>query len=454
MTAVPAPPPDEAPASSTRPLDLETLTGIRSSRRTFYVEYRTTTERLERSVRSLERVSHVLGSSDEDAHALADAVVSALADHLGARRVVLWVDPRWVPDATVHAAHWRAGGAVALDADGISDSEARRLRCTLQQLRTRDPACDPFSQGRLAIAPLAVDGRPVGVLGAWTSDDLVLNGADRAVLHILGSQLAAALRRDDLLRRSDRLRRAAERQAAEIAQRHRELTETRTRLTIAEQHATIEVERRRIARELHDAVAQHLLSAGMTIEWCRAEAQADPQLHDRLTHAKDLTRTALHRLRASIAALTQESEDDEDLAGMLHRLAKVHTTDELDVQVRVEGRPEPLGPHHELALLRTASEAVFNAVRHGAASRIILRLSFRGDAVRLSVADDGEGRPEQLRRSLAAARDRNDGYQQGLPNIAGRAEDLGGEVRFQRARLGGVRVLVDLPLRRDRAGAG
>lgn len=451
------PPPPTGAAGTERPpraLDLETLIGIRSSRRTFYVEYRATAERLERSVRSLERVAHVLGSSDEDVRALTDAVVTALADHLDAHRVVLWVDPQRLPEATVRAGHWRRGGDVVLDGAGIADSEERRLRCTLQQLRTRDPACDPFAQGRLAVAPLAVDGRPIGVLGAWTREESALNDADRAVLHILGSQLAAALRRDDLLRRSDRLRHAAERQAEEIARRHRELTETRTRLTIAEQHATIEVERRRIARELHDAVAQHLLSAGMTIEWCRAEVEGDRELHERLSHAKGLTRTALQRLRASIAALTQESEDEEDLVGMLHRLARVHTTGELDVQVRVEGRPGALGPHHELALLRTASEAVFNAARHGAASRVILRLSFRGDTVRLSVADDGQGRPEQLRRSLASARGRKDGYQQGLPNIAGRAEDLGGEVRFQRARLGGVRILVDLPLPRDRAVTG
>lgn len=438
-------------------VDLEALTGIRSSRRTFYVEYRATAERLERSVRSLERVAHSLGSSDEDARSLADAVVTALADHLGATRVVLWLAPDQLPDTTVRVGHWRSGHDVVLDEVGITDAEVRRLRCSLRHLRGREPACDPFSQGALAVTPLTVDGHPVGVLGAWAHDELTLNESDRAVLHILGSQLGAALRRDDLLRRSDRLRQAAEDQAEEIARRHRELSETRSRLTIAEQHATIEVERRRIARELHDAVAQHLLSAGMTIEWCRAEVAGevrDPELHDRLAHAKDLTRTALQRLRASIAALTQETDDDEDLVGMLQRLTRVHTTGALDVELRLEGRPQQLGPTRELTLLRAASEAVFNATRHGGATRIILRLSFRGDDVRLSIADDGEGRPEQLRQAVEASRERGDGYQQGLSNMLERAQELGGEVRFQRARLGGVRVLIDLPVPRGQAATG
>jgi signal transduction histidine kinase len=431
--------------------DLRSLTGIRSSKRSFYIEYRATSLRLERAVRSLERVAHVLGSTSQGPASLCTEVVEAAGAHLGARRMVLVLADGALPEASFRAVCWRRHQGVTLGEAGLGRAERQLIDLTLNTLRHAGEVCEPFLQGDLCVVPLPVEGSMVGLLVGWVDDPGPLSDADLSVLHILGSQVAVALRNDDLLRRSERLRAEAERQAADLAERNLEVRETRTRLSIAEQQATIETERRRIARELHDSVAQHMLSAGMTIEWCRAEVDPDSEVHERLSRATTLTRTAIGQLRSAIGALTQQVDTDEDLPGMLQQLARVHASSKIDVALRVEGRPLPLPKSMDHALLRIAGEAVFNATRHGEASRIIVRLSYRPEVVRLSVADDGCGDPEDLRRHVAAAAapGRGAGYQQGLANMISRAEELGGLLRFRRARLGGIRVVAQLPLTAD-----
>jgi signal transduction histidine kinase len=80
-----------------------------------------------------------------------------------------------------------------------------------------------------------------------------------------------------------------------------------------------------------------------------------------------------------------------------------------------------------------------------------VRLAYRADEVRLSVADDGTGDPEVLRRALRAA-GRPGGYHRGLGNMASRCREAGATLRFARARMGGVRVEVRLPLAPEVAG--
>jgi signal transduction histidine kinase len=77
----------------------------------------------------------------------------------------------------------------------------------------------------------------------------------------------------------------------------------------------------------------------------------------------------------------------------------------------------------------------------------VVRLAYRGGQVRLTIADDGRGRPEEVRRSLrAASLACPSGKHRGLVNMAGRARELGGTLSFRRARLGGLQVQVDIPI--------
>ena len=88
---------------------------------------------------------------------------------------------------------------------------------------------------------------------------------------------------------------------------------------------------------------------------------------------------------------------------MLRRLSRVHMPDELQVEVRIGGKPVALPADCEQSLFRIAGEALFNTAVHAEASRAVVRLAYRCDTVRLTISDDGAGRPEEVRRSLRAA---------------------------------------------------
>lgn len=154
----------------------------------------------------------------------------------------------------------------------------------------------------------------------------------------------------------------------------------------------------------------------------------------------------MEQLRAAIYAMSHsDDEPEQDLPGMLARLTTFHVPADLAVTVRVEGRPVRLSTAHGQSLFRIASECLFNTAVHAHATRVIIRLAYRPDQVRLSVADDGDGDPEVLRRLASAQHNAPDGYHRGLLNMAARAAEMGGSLHFRAARLGGIRVEVSIP---------
>jgi signal transduction histidine kinase len=211
-------------------------------------------------------------------------------------------------------------------------------------------------------------------------------------------------------------------------------------------------ERHRIARELHDSVAQIVLSAGMTIEVCRAEmAGMDgpaQEVASRLALAKDLTQQAAERLRVAIYALHQSSvEPPGPLPVMLEQLSGVYRPHDLQVAVAAEGRPALLPAQAEQSLLQFTGEALFNAATHGKATRARVRLHYLAGRVSLSVSDNGEGDPAQLRRALRLSQAADlSGRHRGLANMLLRAQELGGRLLIRRSTMGGVCVCLTIPL--------
>jgi signal transduction histidine kinase len=124
----------------------------------------------------------------------------------------------------------------------------------------------------------------------------------------------------------------------------------------------------------------------------------------------------------------------------------MHMPADLRTDVKVVGRQRDLSHEIQHAILRIAGEALFNTAVHGDASRAVVRLAYGGGRVRLTISDDGGGRPEEVRRSLrAASLACPSGEHRGLVNMSARARELGGTLTFRRARLGGLQVQVDIP---------
>jgi signal transduction histidine kinase len=203
-------------------------------------------------------------------------------------------------------------------------------------------------------------------------------------------------------------------------------------------------ERHRLARELHDGAIQEVLAAGLAIDLCLAEVPAGSPAHARLAHARQLTATAVRRLRSSLQNLRDGTAvPGEDLPDMLLRL----TVHELDVRVEVTGTRVPLPAAVRQALFRMAGECVFNAAIHGRARRAVIRLSYGGDMIALAIADDGHGNPKTLRKIIrGAVPGTGGGYHVGLADIAARAEEMGWTLRADRSDLGGIAIQVLLPV--------
>ena len=217
-----------------------------------------------------------------------------------------------------------------------------------------------------------------------------------------------------------------------------------------------ELERRRLARDLHDGPVQEVLAAGLAIDSCLAEVSAQSSMRPGLEQAKRLTATALRQLRSSLQSLRDGADiPDVELPDLLARLEDGHPAGQLDVRLEVTGPPLPLTPAVRQSLFQIARECVFNAAIHGQARHAVIRLGYGGGAVVLTVADDGCGKPKTLRKIIRSeVPGIGGGYHLGLTDIAALTQEMGWTLRADRSDLGGIAIQVTLPMpaRGDRPG--
>jgi signal transduction histidine kinase len=151
-------------------------------------------------------------------------------------------------------------------------------------------------------------------------------------------------------------------------------------------------ERQRMAREIHDTLAQGL--AGIITQLQAAE-QASDSPTERRRHfdaATRLARDSLTEARRSVHALRPEPLDRTPLGGALRGVAERWSAlNGVPVQVTITGTALGLCQEADVALLRTAQEALANVAKHAAATRVGLTLSYTDDEVILDVRDDGRG---------------------------------------------------------------
>lgn len=195
-------------------------------------------------------------------------------------------------------------------------------------------------------------------------------------------------------------------------------------------------ERRRMAREIHDTVAQGLTGIIMQLE-AADHNRADEVVRQRhLDRAGALARSSLAEARLSVQALGPGPLDRGRLPDALEQVA-VDWSDlhEVPVEVAVSGPCASLTLVVEIGLLRVAQEALANVAKHAAAAHVSITLDCRDDVVRLRVSDDGTGFDDDGRAA---------GY--GLTSMRQRAEDLGGTCAVRSATGAGTTVEVVVPV--------
>jgi two-component system NarL family sensor kinase len=201
-------------------------------------------------------------------------------------------------------------------------------------------------------------------------------------------------------------------------------------------------ERNRLAREIHDTIAQDLSAIAFQLEAAEALLAGQEEMERArrsVSAALDLARKGLEEARRSVLDLRAAPLEGRTLPAALAALAAEANAGETPVVTFESASGTPLPPAVEVGLYRIAQEALQNALNHANAARVHLRLEASPDGVRLAVEDDGRG--FEIAEKSTASRF-------GLVGMRERARLLGGSFQIESSPGAGTRITAEVPSRR------
>jgi signal transduction histidine kinase len=223
------------------------------------------------------------------------------------------------------------------------------------------------------------------------------------------------------------------RERAELIER---LEASQAEVSRLSREAGTAAERERLAREIHDTLAQGFTSIVTLTQAIESELDSDPDAARRhLDLARRTARENLAEARAMVAAMSPSALTAGSLEDAVRRQAeRLREEAAITVTYEVEGPLPPLGTPTEVVLLRGAQEALANVRKHAEASTVTVRLSVVDTLVRLSVSDDGTGfDPDSP----------SGGF--GLSGMRARAKQVGGRVRILSDPAVGTTIELEVP---------
>ncbi|QBR94198.1 sensor histidine kinase [Nocardioides euryhalodurans] len=150
-------------------------------------------------------------------------------------------------------------------------------------------------------------------------------------------------------------------------------------------------ERRRLAREMHDGVAQDIASLGYLVD-ALAASPSTPAQAEMLQRLRDRITTVVTEVRLSVQTLRTDAEASESLGAAISGLARhLSESSGIPIRVAVDERTTRLRSEIESELLRIAQEAMTNAVRHSGATSIEVDCRVAAPTAEIVVRDDGHG---------------------------------------------------------------
>jgi len=261
--------------------------------------------------------------------------------------------------------------------------------------------------------PMRLGGRTLGVLVLQSLQPGSLDAEDLFTAGTIAGQVAVALENARLLE--------AERQLRGLA--------------VAE-------ERNRMAREIHDTLAQGFMGILMQLRAMAGSANVT-QVDSHREQAESLAREGLEEARRSVWNLRPHPLEGRGLAdaleGELERLRRRAT---MQADLTTEGDCDTLPPAVEACLLRIAQEALHNTVKHARAGRVTVHVTVSAGWAELAVMDDGQGFAPQ---AVSGSGPPGGGF--GLLGMAERAKALGGTLAVESAPGEGCCVTARIPLR-------
>lgn len=268
--------------------------------------------------------------------------------------------------------------------------------------------------------PMETDpGGLVGELTVHTAERREFTSADVELLQVIGRLIAGALHQARLHR--------------QLAARER-VHENFVEQVIEAQ----EIERRRLAGDIHDGISQRLITLSYRLDAAAQAVDNDPaEASEQLEAAREMVELTLQEARAAISGLRPPVLEDLGLSGGLASLARSIPQIGIEVDLIDTRLPE----HIELALYRIAQECLQNVVKHADATTARLSFGIDGDTARLEIIDDGMGF-DTLEHPVGS--DEAHGY--GLLSMAERAELVGGRLHIRSRPGSGTSVTATIPL--------
>jgi GAF domain-containing protein len=275
--------------------------------------------------------------------------------------------------------------------------------------------------------PLIYDERLYGILSILTRYEHEFTDEEIGLLRSFADQAAIAIENARLYR--------------ELAERENRLRDLVGRLLLAQ-----EEERRRVAYDVHDGLAQVAAAAQQHLEAfsSRYRPRGD-RARQELDVSRELARRTVGEARRVIAGLRPTVLDDFGLATALRKEVEALQAEGWQIRYREELGGERLPPTIETALFRVAQEALENVRKHAQTTRALLALRRIGQTVRLEVRDWGCGF-----RQAAVLASSGPSERVGLPGMQERIAWLGGRCTVRSRPGAGTRILVEVPLAKPR----
>jgi signal transduction histidine kinase len=323
--------------------------------------------KLQRANSHLELLSqtneHIAGSSTLD-----EILVSALL-----------FPQRLVPAQAAALLLIDASGAIEIRSEGASSDDLARLReCfgimpqvaerpgprMLVQHAGTQPGC---AMSACLVLPLHDGLAPLGWIELYLAHPPAIPDDELALLETIAREVAEAI----------------------ISARRRSHEER----AIYELERAIADERARIARDIHDGLAQSLAFVRMRVDLWQDWVEGDPQrLHDELAELKHTLRGQIRELRRAIFALRPLQFDELGFVGGLRRyIVEFSEQQAWDTHIDLKGAPPTLSLELEAVCFRIVQEALTNVAKHAAANRVEVTIDQIDRGMRVIVRDDGHG---------------------------------------------------------------
>ncbi|MDQ6659613.1 MAG: sensor histidine kinase [Chloroflexota bacterium] len=276
----------------------------------------------------------------------------------------------------------------------------------------------------------------LGFLGGWNrvipSSLSLLAGFGFVVVFSYSNRLLTVERE-----RSKRLLRQLEASNRELEDAHKQLQKYANEV----EELTVNRERTRMAREIHDTLGHYLTILSIQLETISKLQERDPdRAVAEVAEARRVAAQSMQEVRNAVAALRPTSIATLSLTEALTQLGSEfeRVAQETELTLDLDTPLPQLSHELQLALYRTAQEALTNVRKHTHATKVLLRLRYEHEILELIVLDNGTG------ASQNASEQSTRGF--GLIGLRERAELLGGEVCYEPTKPTGYRVTIRIPV--------